>query len=403
MHSTPTQNIPALLQKRRADAKLFPALPVPFPPCSDVMLSRPHDGQPNTEIRDIFEEYFGYGHYPADVPGVDPALLACLEPGPRPTAHEPEHRGFPPAWCLPPSCVTLNGRRGDGSLEEKQPLRRLFFGDLIWLFYMERMGIFKMLGAILDDFAIGRKYPFRIDNLQALILEAMVRQTKAGLSSTVRDRDITYRACLGWSSEAGAKVATGATLVNRACNVQLNLFIQLASELYRDRRLAVAIRNAPSVQSSVATLKAISETIDVLRIAFDPFKYGRNYAHTLAGIVWAMAGLILVRDLRPQLGIQTEYEQPSRYMQVAYDLLVGGGASTGDSNRYSLHKECADRGRNLALDLEVVNHKDANPGGELEQWLNSVEDDVEGYRTTYKSLTGIDLGAPGAITVEQQA
>jgi hypothetical protein len=90
-------------------------------------------------------------------------------------------------------------------------------------------------------------------------------------------------------------------------------------------------------------------------------------------------------------------------MQVAYNLLVGGGASTGDSNRYSLHKECADRGRNLALDLEVINYKDANPGGELEFWLNSVEGDIEGYRTAYKSLTGIDLGAPGAITVEQQA
>ena len=44
----------------------------------------------------------------------------------------------------------------------------------------------------------------------------------------------------------------------------------------------------------------------------------------------------------------------------------------------------------------------ADRDGELETWLSQVEDDVEGYRTAYKSLTGVDLGEKSS-RVEQQA
>lgn len=399
-----TISIPALLQERRADQKKFPPFWVPFPPCSDVLLSHPHDGGENVEIRDLFREYFSYGHLPRKPEDVDPELLACLQPvvlGPREGEAVMAEPAFPPPWCLPPSCVMLGGLRGDGDPRELRRLHRLFAGDVIWLYFMERMGVFRMLGAILDDYATRRRFPFRADRPSALILEAMVRQTAMGTSSRVGARDAAYRAILGWTTPAGRTVGNE-TLVNQAFSTHFHRFLQLALELYRDRRLAVAIQNAPTVRSSVATLKAISETIDVLHIAFDPFKYGRNYQNTQAGIVWAVAGLLLIRDLRSQLGIQAEYEQPSRYIQAAHDLLLGGAAEMTQGNRYTLHKECADKGRNLALDLEVVNYKDANPGGELEAWLNAVEDDVEGYRTAYKALTGVDLGEPGRAAIEQE-
>ena len=114
--------------------------------------------------------------------------------------------------CLPPSCVTLSGIRGS-SLKVISPtdrIKRLFIGDLVWLFYFDRMGIFKILGALLDDFASKGKFPIDISNpkneLTSIILEAMVRQTKTGLSSTVRDRDGTYRRAVGWMSESGRKL-----------------------------------------------------------------------------------------------------------------------------------------------------------------------------------------------------
>lgn len=59
-----------------------------------------------------------------------------------------------PPWCLPPSCVALRGnRRGATDLE------RLLLGDLVWLFFFERMGIFKILGVILDDLATRGGFP----------------------------------------------------------------------------------------------------------------------------------------------------------------------------------------------------------------------------------------------------
>jgi hypothetical protein len=78
--------------------------------------------------------------------------------------------------------------------------------------------------------------------------------------------------------------------------------------------------------------------------------------------------------------------------------------TNGETNRYIVHRECAKNARDILLDLEVINHQDkrSNPPGELENWLNQIEAKVEGYRTAYRTLTGVDLGATGAQTIEQQ-
>ena len=285
-------------------------------------------------------------------------------------------------------------------------VKRLFIADLIWLYYFERMGIFKILGVILDDFATNGKIPMSNNTLSAFVMETMVRLMKNGLSSTVRDRDSSYRRCLGWTSDVGRKLESGAK-VNVGFNNLFHKFIKAALDYYKDRRLATAIQSQTSPgKASVATLITIGDTMNVLKKAFDPFDYGRNYANTLNGIIWAIAGMALIRELRATLGIPTEYNEPYEYIPAAYDLLVSNKQiATSESNRYVLHRECAIDARDMLLDIQVLKSDDSrfgSPGGELEIWLDSVEDRVEGYRTAYRSVTGIDLGEQGTPKVEQQ-
>lgn len=420
--------------KRNIKCRLQLKIPVSvaFPPCSDVLLSHVRitgaDGKLiKDDITDYFDEYFKFEEHkiftgPLDnkvdlnllnctqrwFPLVDCSTEGCIE----------HSQKFPPPWCLPPSCVTLEGKRGISERvekgEEKPIIKRLFIADIIWLFYFERLGIFKILGVILDDFATKGKFPISNgvvnpeidDDLIAIILEAMVRQTKTGLSSTVRDRDSSYRRSLGWKSDVGRKLSLE-TAVNTAFHNLFHKFIQVALEFYKDKRLAAAIQaqTTPSLfpgKPSVATLITISDTIDVLKNAFKPFDYGRNYSNTLSGIVWVIAGMALIRELRTTLGIPQNYNTPDQYIPAVYDLLVLGRTVTpSEINRYMIHRECAKDARDILLELEVLDHKDTEPGGELEIWLDHVESRIEGYRTAYRSLTGVDLGAPGTPTIEQ--
>jgi len=165
-----------------------------------------------------------WGSVQLTFPEVEPALIKCA-------------KVFPPPWCFPPPASSSRDTAVTTRKGSRFHSTAFSLGDLIWLFFMERMGIFKMLGAILDDYAIRRKFPFATDNLQAMILESMTRQTKVGLSSTVRDRDVSYRNCLGWTSDVGKKVA-GNTAVNNGFNTNFHTVLRLALELYRDRRLA---------------------------------------------------------------------------------------------------------------------------------------------------------------------
>lgn len=423
-------------------------LSVAFPQCSDVMLSLIKTTDMNDQITEYFNDYFMFCDHNILINEeedlktiIDEALLNCTKKWFPHTSNSKCDQPivtiastdqdeicteytytwppvWPPPWCLPPSCVTLAGKRHFYKIDEIQTgkIRRLFIADLIWLFYFEKMGLFKILGVILDDFAIKGKIPISNgvvnppdslkikDDIIAIVLESMVHQTKMGLSSTVRDRDSSYRRCLGWTSDTGRKLGIDA-VANSGFNSLFNKFIQNALEFYKDKRLATAIQGitTPVAKTSVATLLTISDTLDLLKKAFDPFDYGRNYSNTLNGIVWAIAGMALIRDLRTTLGIPAAYDRPYEFIPAAYDILVMKRPITpSETNRYTLHRECANDARDILLDLEVLNHKDTNAGGELELWLSIIEDKVEGYRTAYRSLTGVDLGAPGMQNVEQQ-
>lgn len=387
---------------KKAEQDKAEAVAPPFPPCADVMLSRQRD--PKDDIDKFFDEYFKVGSRSlADSfkKGIHKAeeFTACLATRGK--------VGFPPEACLPSSCIHLEGTRG--TVGATFPC--IFIGDVVWLFFFERMGIFKMLGAVLDDFVTRGKYPFPNNDLNALIMEAMVRQTKSGLSSTVRDRDASYRRTLGWTSEVGRKLASPARL-NTGFNQHFHKFLNLALTWYNDRRLAQAIQSANNIRKSVATLTAISETLKDLKATFDEFKHGRNYSHTLSGIVWAVSGLTLIRDLRSPLAIPpgTTNQDPSQYIPAAYDLLIKNvPAGATDPSHYTQHLACAANGRDILIDLEVLKFENTDDGpndddrGDLTVWLDVVEAKIERYRTAYQGLTGVDLGAPGNPTIEQQA
>jgi hypothetical protein len=402
----------------------LPPVTVAFPPCSDVLLALINtQPTPKDDITRFFEEYFTFeDHHTVFLPQgaalnqvLDPGLLNCLSPviiG----VHDGSSPGWPPPWCLPPSCVTLRGNRrlqGPSIVSGPLSVKRLFIADVVWLFFLERMGIFKILGVILDDFATRGGFPISNGSLQqdlrddvaALVLEAMCRQTKAGLSSTVRDRDATYRRVWGWTSDVGRPLGVPAQ-VNKGTSQLFHKFLQAAISFNTSKRLAVAIRGTttPATAASLATLVEISDTLTLLKQRFEYFHYGRSYYNTLSGIVWAIVGLTVLRELRTTLGIPAAFDQPHEFVAAAYDILVLKRPPTQtDINRYEGNKDCAELGRNLLLDIEVLNERDTAQNGELERWLAQVEGDIEGYRKAYRDLTGVDLGAPGTPTIEQEA
>ncbi len=403
------------------------AVSVAFPPCAEELLSLIKTTGINREDKDeivrYFDEYFKFSQHfiiQGDVSKeLDSDLLACggtvIFDSSGVERAADSNTGWPSECCICSPCVTLNGNRNDlpKNIPPASGVQRLFIGDLAWLFYFERMGIFQILGAILDSYAGNGRLPISNgsldpglrDDLTALVLEVMTRQTKMGMSSTVRDRAAAYRTCLGWVSETGRRLSLD-TQINTSFNSLFHKFIYNALEFYKDKRLAVAIRGtaSPSAPPSVATLITISDTIELLKKRFETFSYGRNYYNTLSGIVWAIAGMAVIRELRTTIGIPPAFESPDEFIPAAYDILIAKRSITqGESNRYIVHRECAKNGRDVLLDLEVINHQQNNPGGELELWLTQIEAKIEAYRTAYRTLTGIDLGVSSTPMIEQQA
>ena len=409
--------------------RMLERVPVAFPHCTDVLLAQVTEN-PRDEINGYFEEYFIYSQHRIieGVPPVSANLMNCSGmwfpsnsddctilnanseqanqdaqgTSTRASTSSTELQRWPSPHCLTPSCVTLDGIRNLSRATLDDParvpvrIRRLFIGDVVWLFYFERMGIFKILGAILDDYATKGRHPLPNGDIRAVVMESMIRSIKSGLSSGMRERDATYRHSTGWTSDTGRKLGSDA-LVNTAFNNLFHKFLQSALEYYKDKRLATAIQATTTPRTSVATLITIGDTIEILKKSFIPFRYGRNYSNTLSGIVWVVAGLDLIKRLRAELGIPENYKEPFQYIQAAYDLLVMGRPVTpSEADRYTLHKECARDGRDILLDIEVLDSSDpafGEPGGELEIWLDRIEDRVEGYRTAYRSLTGNRLGS----------
>jgi hypothetical protein len=418
-------------------------IPTVFTPCGDVLLSLvDHPIPPSTpttppttpdrsawpEIEGMFGDYFEFVRHHVfhtqDPPSGDPIPAT---PGVRLNADLVAAMGgafetgtvleFPPPTCAPRPGVTLGGARHlippkfqASPLPEHDPpppsprflrryLQRLYVADAVWLFFMERMGTFKVLGALLDDFASVGRFPLRAGDHAATILEILVRQAKTGISSTVRDRDSSYRRVLGWTSDVGRKLGGEAT-VNRAFDQDFHRFIAAALGYFRERRIANVITTSSS--SFVNSLTTIGEIGTSVRRALDPFKYGRNHANVLNGIVYVVSTMTLLRSLQSSLGIPPGLTELWQYFEAAYDILVAK-APLGSSNgtRFTPHRDCARHGRALVLDLQVVDLADRSPGGALERWLNDVGPTIEAYHANYLALTKVDLAAPGAVAEQR--
>jgi hypothetical protein len=427
--TTPVDTAKALREK--------PRVTVAFPPCTDELLALIKTGH-GDEITASFNDYFKFKRHrifgqeliepvpPSQTPQykeldeklgdvIDSKLLNCSQAGP---TFAPQRGGWPSECCICTPCVTLDGLRNHPEpLPTPIPdpgIQRLFIGDVVWLFFYERMGIQQILGAILDSFATTGRLPISNGSLEpssvkddvvALVLEVMVRQMKMGLSSGGRERGALFRTTVGWESPI-ARAMGLKTEVNAGFSTLFHRFIYNALEFYRDKRLAVAIQGTATVgRPSVATLMTLKDTIDLLRKRFESFDYGRNYYNTLAGIVWMIAGMAIIRELRGTLGIPTAaFDAPHEFVPAAYDLLVlNRPFSRADINRYDVHRACAINARDILLDLEVIKYTDMTPvTGELERWMTQIEAKVEGYRTAYRNLTGVDLGASATPAIEHQ-
>jgi hypothetical protein len=381
----------------------------PYPPCMEVLLSLvPTDLK--DFVREDFDDYFTFEAALPDVSdaavaGVNPALVALLRRS---------KLNWLPECCSCLPLVVLKGKRNlpPPGLEVDPRHRRIYAGDIIWLFYYERMGIFKILGALLDDYATRGQFPIssgaidptsRDDNA-AQVLEIMVQQLKSGSASSVRERDSSYRRVVGWTSDVGRQVGSTA-IPNPNVDALLKQVVKEILAFYRDRRLAQAIQGtiSGSTPPTTSTLTAIGDTLRLLKQHLERFDYGRNYYNVLNGIVWVIAGIALVRELRSSLGIPIAYDSPHEYIPAAYELLVAGrSASNADPNRFTVHRTCARNGRDLLMDIDGLTDADlAAPieGGPLDAWLRLVETKVEGYRTAYQTLTGLDLAQ--TITTQQ--
>ncbi|MCA1812183.1 MAG: hypothetical protein LC623_09270 [Halobacteriales archaeon] len=307
-------------------------------------------------------------------------------------------------------CIVLDGNRGrsfrNNQVSGAEPylyvgLRNLYVADIVWLFYMERLGIFKILGQILDDYAVRGRLLLPRSGPEATVFESMVRQTRMGLASSTRDRDALYRRCLGWTSEAGKTLGARAEL-NPRFNDAFHKFIQAALEYYKDRRLATAIRGNQGGPASQMTLTSVSQTLIALKQAFATFEFGRNFNILLSGVVWAVGAVGAIRLARDGIGIPSTITTPERYIPAAYDILVlGKPMNLANASRFTMHLTCAEAGRSLLLDIERLNEGAANLNGPLDQWLGAVESEVEAYRTAYQHLTGVDLGAGPSPVIEQ--
>jgi hypothetical protein len=115
----------------------------------------------------------------------------------------------------------------------------------------------------------------------------------------------------------------------------------------------------------------------------------------------------IIRALRQTLGIAETLNRPEDYITAAYDKFFGGGASPASrTNRYLVHRDCARAGRDILLDIEMLDTTVPNfdaVGGILDRWLETAEANFETYRNSYRLLTGVDLALTEKPVIEQQA
>jgi hypothetical protein len=276
---------------------------------------------------------------------------------------------------------------------------QLPFGSVLWLYYYERMGIFKILGALMDDYNYKGKFTissksevnltFNSEAQYSELMDTICTMYRIGIGSNLRDRIALYQRVLGVSIENNLNVETEK---NEPFMRNFNKLISYSLDFFQNKQLAQAIRdtNNQSFRSSVATQTAIRDTILVLQKNFEAFEYGRNRMNTFLGISMVYATICLLRMLKDEIGVPRQFNDPDEFIPAAYDILVSKKALTSnETNRFTVYDNCASYGFKLLTDIELIDANNLSTisiGSELDAWLNNSEGDFEGYNNAFKSI-----------------
>jgi hypothetical protein len=272
----------------------------------------------------------------------------------------------------------------------------LTVGSVIWLYYYERMGIFKILGALMDDYNYKGKYPIssKVDggifaNQYTFLMESISLLYREGLSSNLRDRICTYQRVLGVTIENNLNIETEK---NEGFMKTFNKLIDYMLEFYKAKQLAVAIQNSngTSIRSSVATQTSIRDTILVMQQHLESMEYGRNMINTFTGIATVYITLGILRLIKEEIGIPKQYDSPEEFIPAAYDILVlKRSVVPATTNRFTIYDNCASYGYRLMTDIQLADvrqFRTSQQNSPLDLWLNDVEGVVEGYNNAYRSV-----------------
>lgn len=287
-------------------------------------------------------------------------------------------------------------------------------GDLTWLYYLDRFGIFKIIQALINDYRYKGRHPIDPRNPPVTQrLERIIRDMQVGAWPNPKDRNSTFLRCLGWSLREDKSLAD--VHINHPFAKYFHRFIQLSVLYYSEKQVAVAIRGTARTQAppSFATEAAIRDTLNLLLESLDHFEYGRNQRNTVAGLRSAAIGTSAIRLLRNAIGIPDTLRSPEDYIPAAYDILVLRQAISGATkSKYLVHNDLALSSR-LLLN-QITAFRPPHPPGidnsvtiagtnrtVLSLWLDNVESVIERYRTAYKAATGTDLGKLSAETLQE--
>jgi hypothetical protein len=351
---------------------------------------------------------------------------------PSPSQLEPE----PIDCCIPCSCISLSGMRRvvtfdpnytgynassglSSSIWGTTPvspnpnttvnfnpfgLEDLFFADTLTVYWLDQMGIWEIIDAMIKDYFHYGQKPFQIGRLSGLVLETMGRLQKKGLNPSKIDLEGLYGRILGWWKPPNPRQLTDA-VTNFGFNTLFHKLIVQMLHLIAQEEIIDAVTQAATAPP-VAHEVALTDTLALMKETMRVFRYNINWHTTLNALVWFTAGLAVLEQNRDPYGIPETHSSPAQYIEDAYSIWVQKQCLTTPmhTNRFLTYSRLHESARRLLLSIEVLditNPRNVRVFAFLEAGT------VKEYSNTFKILTGIDLGAvsyraDGGLKVPQQ-